>query len=230
MSNFINEIKEAWQIALFKHPAMHKVAEDKSKTIFGYYIIIAGAILSFLGQQIFSAWFRPSLTYGILMAVMQVVMAVIGIYVISFIAKKLFKGQAMHDQFFRVTAYGMVIMWVSIVPQLSIVGGIWGLILLYMILVNVHKLTSGGAIGTILVAIVVSMVISALLTPLYLRFGSYGIMGGVKINDATKTIDLSGSKVDMGEAGKVEFGTETMKITNEKGEVVEIKIPKITNE
>jgi len=227
MSNFINEIKEAWQIALFKQPAMHKIAQDKSKTIYGYYIIIAGAILSFLGQQIFSAWYWPSMTYGLVMAVMQVVMAVIGIYVVSFIAKKIFKGQAMHDQFFRATAYGMIIMWLSIIPQLTIISGIWGLILLYLLLVNVHKLTSGGAVGTIIVSIVVSMVISALLTPLYFRLGSYGIMGGMQFSNSGKTIDLSGNKIDAGDAGKVEFGTNTMKITNEKGEVIEVKIPNL---
>lgn len=223
--HFINEIKEAWQVALLKQPAMHKVAEDKNKNIFGYYIIIAGAILSFLGQQIFPAFFRPGLVYGILMAIMQVVMAVVGIYVVSYIAKKIFKGHAMHDQFFRVAAYAMIVMWIGLIPQLSFVGGIWSLVLLYVILKNVHKLTTGGAIGTILVSIVVFMVISALLSPLYIKFGSYGMMGGMKWGNYGNTINLNSGKIDLGTKGSVEYGKNTYKYTDETGKTIEVNLP-----
>ena len=117
--DFKKELMEAKDIALFKQPAMHAVAAEKGKTTFGYYIIIAGALLGFIGQQIFPAFIRPGLVFGLVMAVMQVIMAVIGIYVLSFVAVKFFKGTAQHDQFFRVAAYSMVVMWLGILPQIS---------------------------------------------------------------------------------------------------------------
>jgi hypothetical protein len=218
--NYKKELKEALDIALFKQPAMHAVAQEKGKTTFGYYIIIAGALLGLIGQQLFPAFFRPSFLFGIIMAVMQVVMAVIGIYLVSYIAKKVFKGHAQHDQFFRVASYAMILMWLSLIPQLSIISGLWGLALMFVILKVIHKLTTGGAIGTIVIAALLMFVVSAILSPVYTKFGGFGVMG--KMNYGSGNINLNG-------AGNVEFGGDTMKYTNEKGETMEWKIPNMND-
>jgi hypothetical protein len=165
------------------------------------------------------------------MAVVQVISVVIGIYVLSFIAKAIFKGHARHDQFFRVMAYGMVVMWLTIIPQLSIISGIWGLVLMFVILRTVHKLTAGGAIGTLLVSLVVMFIISMILSPIYGLLGIGG-PGGFQYKGGGGFMDTGreGFKFDVkteeGE-GAVEFGEGGMRITTEEGEVLEINIPDI---
>ena len=225
-SNYKKELKEALDIALFKKPAMHAVAAEKGKTTFGYYIIIAGALLGVIGQQIFPAFFKPGLIFSLVMGIMQVIMAVVGIYVLSYIAKKLFKGHAQHDQFFRVTAYGMIIMWLGLIPQLSIISGIWGLLLVFVILKTVHKLTTGGAVGSILVAIIALWIISYILSPVYGKFGMGSMMN---FSGYGNSVRYDGSKVNVNGEGEVTFGKDTMKYTNEKGETVEWKIPKVND-
>jgi len=230
--NYKKELKEAIDIALFKQPAMHAVAAEKGKTTFGYYIIIAGALLGIIGQQIFPSFFRPGLIFSLVMGIMQVVMAVVGIYALSYIAKKFFKGQALHDHFFRVCSYAMIVMWLSIVPQLSIVSGLWGLALLFIILKSVHKLTTGGAVGTLIVGFVVMWAISFLASPLYMKFSTYGVINGVKFNNiggsaGLNNVPTSGT-VQYGNS-KIEYKGDVMKYTDESGKTIEVNIPK-TNE
>ena len=213
--NYKKELKEAMDIALFNQPAMHAVAAEKGKTTFGYYIIITGALLGIIGQQIFPAFFRPGLIFSLVMGIMQVVMAVIGIYALSYIAKKFFNGHAHHDQFFRVASYGMIIMWLSLIPQLSIISGLWGLALLFVILKSVHKLTTGGAVGTMIIGFVIILVISRITSPLYTKFSTYGVINGIKFTDSANPL-----------AG----GDKTIKFTNENGETMEVNLPKMNND
>jgi Yip1 domain len=180
--DMISEVKAAMNVALLKKDVMAQVQDDPKKTKFGYYIIAVEAILGMLGMQLFGGWIRPSLVNGLISMVIQAVMAVVGIYVVSFIAKKLFKGAATHEQFFRVAAYGMIVMWLSILPQISIVYGIWSLVLSFVILKTVHKLSTGGVIGTWIVTLVLYMVVGFLVAALGLGgiigMGSMGSFGG----------------------------------------------------
>lgn len=228
------ELKNALNIALLKKNVMHHITEDKSKTMFGYYVIIAAAIIGVVGQQIFMSIFKPSLTFSLLNGVVQAISTVIGIYVLSFIAKSIFKGQAKHDAFFRVMAYGMVVMWLALLPQIAFIGGLWGLVLVFVILKTIHKLTTGGAIGTILVGIVVMAVVSMLLAPIYGLIGIGTMRGGSSFNfsptgSKTGTMDFGGGGFKMNvpgeDGGAVEWGKDGMKITTDEGEVIEVNMP-----
>lgn len=226
--NIKTELQNALNIALLKKNVMHQVADDRSKTVFGYYVIIAAAILGVVGQQLFPIFFRPTLLSSLAMAVVQIISMVIGIYILSFVAKSIFKGQARHDQFFRVMAYGIVVMWIGVIPQLSIIGGIWWLILVFIILTTIHKLTAGGAIGTMLVSILVGFIVSLILSPLYalIGFGGMGGYGGggfMGNGDEGFRFDI---KTEEG-TGRIEFGEGGMRIETEEGEVLEFNIPDI---
>jgi len=172
--HFISEVKTAFDVALFKKDVMSTVSTDPVKTQFGYYIIIIGAILGMVGMQIFGGWLRPSIVSGLISAVISAVVSVAGIYLASFVAKKFFKGAASHDQFFRVAAYGMILTWASIVPAVGMIAGLWSLALYFVILVTIHKLTTGGAIGTILVTAVIAWVVMSIVA----FSGIAGMMGG----------------------------------------------------
>lgn len=181
----IAEAKTAIQIALLNEKVMHQVATDKNKNNYAYGIIVAAAILGGLGLKFFSHFFVPSWSYVLSMTVYQAIASVVMIYVLSAVAKNFFKGQAHHDAFFRVMAFGMIVTWLSIFPKLWIVYLVWGCVVAFVALKTIHKLTSGGAAGAIAVSvlamIVVSMILSSVLGTLGLGnfgYGSYKFMGG----------------------------------------------------
>jgi hypothetical protein len=233
-TSLLNEIKTAIQVALFKHKDMHHVASDKHKTPYAYYIIIIAALLGLIGQQFFLP-FKPSFGMGIGMAVVQIIMTVIGIYVLSIIAKSIFKGHAKHDEFFRVLAYGMIITWLNLIPMLGFIAAIWGLILLFVILKVIHKLTTGGAIGTIIVGIIVIGLISMILSPVFGIFGlGYSMKGGYKFkgpDGSTGMFDYTDEdsfkfNVDSQDgSGTIEMEDGKMRIETDEGDVMEIEIP-----
>ncbi|MFC1733455.1 Yip1 family protein [candidate division KSB1 bacterium] len=232
----MEEVKTAWQIATLKKHVMHHIAGDGKKTVFGYYIIIAAAILGMLGQMIigirvpFMGVIRPALLPALGGAVIQIISTVIGIYVISFIAQSVFKGHAKHEQFFRVAGYSMIVMWISAIPQLAFIGAIWGLVLLFVILKTVHKLTTGGTIGTLILSFLAMMGISLILSPLYgiLGFGG-GMEGSFKMSGENGFMDFDKNsmniKTEEGDA-QIDFDGGSMKIKTDDGETVEINIPK----
>jgi hypothetical protein len=194
--HMISEVKTAFDVALFKKDVMAHVTSDVQKTKFGYYIIVVGAILGFLGMQIFGGWAKPTIVGGLINMVVQAVMAVVGIYVMSYVAKKLFKGAAEHDHFFRVAAYGMILMWASILPAVGMIAGLWGLALIFVILKTVHKMTTGGAIGTLIVTVILYMVVGAVIGALGLSTMGGGFGGSKSFNYGGMKINTPGGSID----------------------------------
>lgn len=165
--NIKKELKRAWKIALMEKATMHHVAEGgKAETTFGYYVIIAATILTTIGQHFFISWFKPTLIFSMLSSIFHVIFTIIGIYVLSFIAKKVFKGKASHSAFFRVMAFALIVTWINIVPSIAIIGGIWMLILLFVILKTIHHLKTSETIVTIILSAILLIAIGTILSPL----------------------------------------------------------------
>jgi len=182
--NYIEELGNAMRIALFRKTAMQAVATEKGKTTFAYLIIIATEVILIITALLAPAFYRPSLISAILGTTMQMIMIVIGIYALSFVAVKFFKGSGRHDQFFRVASYSMIIYWLMIIYPLinlitvsSLLGGVimmftiypivlWILALMFVILKTVHKLTTGGAIGTVIIGFIFMMIMGSITLPL----------------------------------------------------------------
>lgn len=205
--NWRKEIKDAWDIALLKKPAMHHIGQDKHKTIFGYYIIIIGGILGLIGSQIYPMMFQPTLKMGLHLTIVQILSIIFAIYTSSYIAKTFFKGHGKHDEFFRISAYGMIVLWIGLVPHLSFIGGIWGLVIMFMVLKTVHKLSTGSTIGTLIITVIAIAIISQVLSPLMPKVNVSGVM---KYN-GSDYINMQNGK---------------MKITTKDGEI-EYTIPNI---
>jgi hypothetical protein len=230
--NFIADVRTAFDVALLKHNVMHAVATDKKKNVSALLIIAIGALLSGLGLKLFGSFFAPSWLGVITMAVYQVISAVIGIIVISLVSKAVFKGAAKHDEFFRVLAFGMVVTWLSLIPAVGFIGGIWGLVILFSTLKVVHKLTTGGAIGAIIVSMVLMVIVNLILSPVLSTLGVGSPMG--KMNFKGNGIDMVGDsnnkdfkmniKTDDG-TGSVNMENGKMVITGPNGEKMEVNIP-----
>ena len=229
-------LKAALDIALLKKDAMHHVASDKNMTRCAYVIIAASALLLMIGQLTlgvkipFLGVMRPSLMAALGQAIISVISAVAGLYLVSFVAKSIFKGSAHHDAFFRVAAFGMIVGFLRLIPALSIISAIWGIVIFFVVLKEVHKLTTGGVIGTFFVSLIAGFILSLVLAPIYAMLGlgfgaggsgSYNMNGNfMKGNPANFGIDIPGE-----DGGSVKFDGSSMKITGEDGETIEINIP-----
>jgi len=219
-ANFISDIKEAIDVALFKHTAMHHVAGDKNKNISALLILIIAAILSALGIK-YIGYLPLSLGEILGMIIYQVVASIIGIFILSLISKSIFKGQAKHDAFFRVMAFAAIVTWISVIPNkfVGLIVAVWGLALVFVVLKVIHKLTTGGALGAILVSAVALILLGKLLAP---TFGSFGAQGG--ISDLYEDGFKMNFKSDDG-AGSMEMEDGVMRIEGPDGEIMEIEIP-----
>jgi hypothetical protein len=169
--------------------AMDRVAGRDSEGIsLGLVYLAIGAIAAPLGQAIFGYsvlgfTYRTPVVNALILAVLQVVMAALVIYVASFVAVKMFQGHAKFPQFFRVIAYASLINVVNLLtmvqPLLSLLSGLLLLVIEYLALVRIHKLNSTNAVLTIIITMVVMFVIGALIGVLGLT--SMGLSGGVAL-------------------------------------------------
>jgi hypothetical protein len=148
----------------------------------GYILPLAGisAVAGFIGGSIvgrtlpFVGTYRAPVTAGLTMAIFMLVMAVVGVYIISMIINALaptFGAQKDSAQAFKVAAYSYTPAWVAgafqILPGLGallgLIGGLYGLYLLYLGLPRLMKSPEDKALGytavVVLCAIVVSFVI-----------------------------------------------------------------------
>jgi hypothetical protein len=226
--NFVSDLREALDVALLKEKAMHQVAGDKNKNKSALFIIIVAAVLGALGMRLFGGFYLTNFWSAFATAIFQVVATIIGIYVLSVVAKSVFKGSAQHDAFFRVAAFGLIVTWLSLFPPLSLIGGLWGLVVIFVILKVVHKLTTGGALGTIVVSVIILALINMLLAPTFAAMGlggAYG-MGYGKMMDFGKYGDdfMMNFKGNDGESS-MEMKNGKMTITGPDGEEINIEIP-----
>ncbi len=237
----INELKTALRIVLLKHADIQAVAADKSKNKFAYGIIIAGALLTFISQKLFFGSLI-SLGYGLKSALVQIILMIAGIYIISFLAKKLFKGQASHEEFFRVAAYSSILSWLVILMPLafwifglitgsgliglvSLVLMVWSFVVLFVILRTVHKLTQGGA-----AAILAIILIAGFLIGRFSGFGGYRSSYKFDTASGKGVVDYTNKGFEMnvkGEngSGNVKMQNGKVTITDQNGKTIEVNVP-----
>ncbi|MDH5596627.1 MAG: YIP1 family protein [Candidatus Peregrinibacteria bacterium] len=231
-TNFASEIQTAIDVALLREKAAHHVAGDTSKNKPALLIILISAVLGALGLRYFGSFISLSWGGVVSHVVYQTVMAIIGIYVISLIAKSLFKGHSKHDAFFRAMGYAYIVTWLGIVPALGIIGGIWSLVLLFSLLKSVHKLSSGAAVGTILVSILAFFVLGLILGPTMAMLGLKGAGSSMSFKSEKLERFYNGDAESFNMDIKTEEGTGSvkmedgvMKITGPDGESIEVSIP-----
>lgn len=237
----ISELKTALRIVLLKHADIQAVAADKSKNQFAYGIIIAGALITFISQKLFLGSFI-SLGYGLISALLQIVLMIAGIYIVSILAKKLFKGQGSHEEFFRVAAYSSILSWLVIlmpvafwifglitgsglIGLVSLVMMVWSFVVLFTILRTVHKLTQGGAAAILAIILIAGFIIG--------RFGGInGYRNSYKFNtgNGTGVVDYTNNGFKMNVKGEDGSGSVKMEngkvtITGPDGKTIEMNVP-----
>ncbi len=161
-----------FKVLLLDKKAMNDLA--KGNTVGHGFLTLAiyGLIIGLIPSLLLGGLLGP---VGILMEVlMSIVWAIVGFivgYSIYHFLAKIFGGKASGGQFFAVMANFMVVYWavtiLGIIPYLgaliSVLVGLWSLVVLVFVLMNVHQLETWKAVVVMLIPIVVLVLIGFLL-------------------------------------------------------------------
>ena len=144
-------------------------------SIFTSYVVILAAIgpvATIIGQQVFGMYgFKPPITYTLVWAVLQYVLALVGVYVNALIIDALapsFGGTKDSVKAFKVAAYSATAAWVAgifgIIPMLAILSivGLYSLYLLYLGLPRLMRVSEDKALGYTVVIVIAWIIVYAI--------------------------------------------------------------------
>ena len=170
--------------------------------ITGYVIPLAaiGAAAGFIGGSVigrtlpFIGTYRTSLASGLVFACFTLVMAVVGVFVLSLIINALapnFGGQKDSTLALKVAVYSYTPAWVAAVLNilpllgaLAILGGLYGLYLLYLGLPRLMKCPEDKAVGYTAVVVVCAIVLSIVITAIGATVVGVGMIGAGALGGA----------------------------------------------
>ena len=205
-------------------PKIESETTSQSAILTGYVLPLAaiGPVASLLGSQIFGFGmfgfsYRPSLVASIVSAAVSFGLAILGVFLLAFIADFLapkFEGQSNKKNAFKLVAYGATASWIAgvfgLIPALSVFGllGLYSLYLLYTGVTPMMKVPEAKALGytavTILCAVVLMLIIAPLTTAVT---GMMGFGASHMVDRSSKgggSITLPGGKsFDVGEVEKM---------------------------
>ena len=153
--------------------------QDPPNAILKSYVAIVAAIppiCGFIGASIIGVGpYRAGIVLGLISAIIQYVLALIGVYLIAFIIDALaptFGGQKNFNSAFKVSAYAPTAAWVAgvfaLLPILSVLTilGLYSLYLLYLGLPMLMRAPPERAIGYIIAVIVCAVIVWVLIVSL----------------------------------------------------------------
>lgn len=149
--------------------------------------LVIGAIAAplggaLLGYSVLGATFRLPIVDALIRAVVAAVIACVVLYITSLVAERLFHGKGKFPAYFRVLGYASlinVVAFLTMVPFLATVAGLWLLAVNYVTLQQVHKLDSTNAVLTIIVTVVAFLLLGYLVASVGL---SGAMMGGGSVS------------------------------------------------
>jgi hypothetical protein len=172
-------------------PRIASETAEPTKLLTSYAIplIAIGPAATLIGSQLFPTSFlgviyKPSFGFALSTAITSFVLAIIGLFVITFVANFLspkFGGRNDWPAAFRLVAYSMTAAWVvgiiGLIPALAILGilALYSLYLFYLGATPVMGVPQDKSVGytaiTVVVAIVVQVVIAAIAGAITAAFG-----------------------------------------------------------
>ncbi len=161
----------------------------------GYVLPLAaiGAVAGFIGGTIvgtsmpFIGTYRVPFMTGLVLAVFRVCMAVVGVFILSFIIKALaptFGAEQNSSQALKVAVYSYTPAWIAgvlqIVPLLgifAIFAAFYGIYLLYLGLPSLMKCPPDKTVGYTVVVVLCAIVVTVVLTGISAMFAGAGLLG-----------------------------------------------------
>lgn len=196
------EFMNAIEILKLNEKKMQEIATRKTTATSALLFILVGIVAMTIGQYfMFGSWYRPSMGSVIISMVIQLVGVIVGIFAIDFVATQFFKGKGNFGQLFRVFGYSYILMipyiLLPLAPGLmsviSLVAGIWMLVVMFKAMGVIKKLNAMHTIFTLLIvgvafAIVMSIMMSVFGIGYGLGVGGYGGYGA-EIDSVSDALD-----------------------------------------
>ena len=166
--DFQKVFKDALDIVFLKELKMNEVAQDKNALIPALSIVGLVAVVCALGSYVFPMHigfitYRPDIMFMVEQAVITFVVSVGLLYLMGYLAERFFASKLPMESFVKVMGYGNIVSVLGFISSLSIVSGVWGLVILWTVLTKVAKMEPKN--------VVILIVIEALVV--------FGAMGGV---------------------------------------------------
>jgi hypothetical protein len=177
--DFMSYVKEGIEILKLDKKVMEKVAKDEKATTMAILFFAIGGVASAIGGL--------NLFGIIIFPIVAAVFSFIGVGIIHILAK-LFGGKAEFMQFYRSSGIGYVGSWVAVIPiigpMISGLVGLWYLVVSVVMLMAVHKLSTGKAIIVVLIPVVLCILLVFILAATFLAaiFGMGGMQGLNNLN------------------------------------------------
>jgi hypothetical protein len=194
---------------------------DVSKLYTGYLLPLAvlAALCAFVGMSLIGVMgFRVGLVPGLVSAVIQVVMALVGVFVLAFVTNALaptFGSQQDMGQAHKLAVYsstaGLLAGVFMILPPLAILGivGLYSFVLLYIGLPRLMKTPEDKRIGYFVTIIIVCIVVGVVLNTLMLTargmIPGYGAPGFSFNQSTTSTPSQAQGEVTLPGGGSVDL-------------------------
>lgn len=185
------EFMNAIEILKLNEKKMQEVATSKTAAIAALLFILAGIVAMSLGQYFMFSWLRPSVGYLLLSMAYNLVGVIVGIFAINFVANQFFKGKGNFGQLFKVMGYAYIavipFVLVAVSPVLmsilSLVVGIWMIVVSFKTMAVIKKTNVLNTIFTFLIVGVAFAIISTVIVRVFglgygFGVGSYGGYGG----------------------------------------------------
>jgi hypothetical protein len=235
----MNLIERAKNIIITPKTEWDKIAGEATPTqqlIVGYVLPLAGAaaVAGFIGSSILAGLFGGAIGIGFALigAIIHVVMAVVSVFVLGFIIDALaptFSGTKNFEQALKVTAYSYTPAWVfgllAIIPLLgslaALVGGLYGIYLLYLGLPKLMKAPQEKSVPYLIVVIIAAIVLWAVIAMLSMCVVGGGIIGagGLLGQRAAHEIRREAASARLEEYGrKMEEANKKMEAASKTGD------------
>ncbi len=185
--NFVQSIKDAWEIVTLKERTIKKVAHDKDSWISAVLIILIAGVSGSIGSLIaMRSGFAPyvgamSAASVIFMPLIGLVMSVIVIGLLHIIAKIL-GGKATFKQFYSTMGHATLLSWASLITYLPFIGilfsiaiTIWSLIADYFVIKTVQQLSTARAIWVLAIPLILMAIIVMIMIVFFLVTLASGI-------------------------------------------------------
>jgi len=160
--------KQAFEIVKLQEPVMNTVAADKTALQPALMMVVAAAVVGALGSYLFPisygmVTYRLDAAAFLIEIIFSAIIAVGGLYLGGFLSEKVFHSKLGMEGFVRVMGYAALVNFLGIYPRLSLISGIWSLVILCFVLTKLGKLSAGSIILFIILQIVIVGVVGGLL-------------------------------------------------------------------
>ena len=203
-------VERAKNICLSPDKEWTVIAAETTSTgslLTGYVVPLAavGAVAGLIGGSLvgrslgFLGTYRVPLVTGVVVAAFSVVMAVVGVFVLSLVINALapsFGGEKNSAQAFKVAVYSYTPAWVAgvlqILPSLTVLivlAALWALYLLYLGLPRLMKCPQDKAMGYTVVVVLCAIVMGVVITVVMGAIGGAGMIGAGALSRGTTGTD-----------------------------------------